>query len=220
MRTIRAIACGILLVPAFVAPLGCSSATIALKEKLGYAKRDQLADKVKTTRNDQEAAKKQFESALAEFIAVTGTPGSDLQAKYDKLKKEYERAESKAQTVRDRIGETDRVAMALFKEWSAELNQYSDAGLRRASEQQLNETQARYGQLIGAMKNASGKMDPVLAKFKDQVLFLKHNLNAQAIAALQGNVSQVQSDVGALIKEMEASIAEADAFITQMQQNK
>ncbi len=220
MLTRAAALCLALSASTLVTLPACSSASIALKEKLGYAKRDQLADKVKTTRNDQEAAKKQFESALAEFIAVTGTPGSDLQAKYDKLKREYERAESKAGTVRDRISETDRVASSLFKEWTAELNQYSDAGLRRASEQQLNETQARYGQLIGAMKNASAKMDPVLAKFKDQVLFLKHNLNAQAIAALQSNVSQVQSDVGALIKEMEASIAEADSFIKQMQQNK
>jgi hypothetical protein len=198
----------------------CSSTTIALKEKLGYAKRDQLADKVKATRNDQDAAKKQFESALAEFISVTGTQGGELQAKYDKLKSQYERSESKAQSVRDRISETDRVATALFGEWKTELNQYSDANLRRASEQQLSDTQARYGQLMGAMKSASGKMDPVLAKFKDQVLFLKHNLNAQAIAALQSNVTQIQTDVSGLVKEMEASIAEADAFIQQMQQNK
>jgi hypothetical protein len=198
----------------------CSSTAIALKEKLGYAKRDQLADKVKATRNDQDAAKKQFESALAEFISVTGTQGGELQVKYDKLKSQYERSESKAQAVRDRISETDRVATALFSEWKTELNQYSDANLRHASEQQLNDTQARYGQLMGAMRSASSKMDPVLAKFKDQVLFLKHNLNAQAIAALQTNVTQIQTDVSRLVKEMEASIAEADAFIQQMQQNK
>ena len=66
------------------------------------------------------------------------------------------------------------------------------------------------------MKNASSKMDPVLANFKDLTLYLKHSLNAQAIRGLQSNVSQVQNDVSRLITEMEASIKEADQFISQM----
>jgi hypothetical protein len=49
------------------------------------------------------------------------------------------------------------------------------------------------------------------------VLFLKHNLNAQAIASLEGNLATMQTDVTALIAEMEASINEADAFVAGMQ---
>ncbi len=198
---------------------GCSSTMIAVKDKLGYARRDQLSDKVQITRDSQEEAKKQFESALAEFIAVTGATDKDLEAKYNALKKEYDRAESRASTVRSRITETDRVASSLFAEWQTELGQYSDANLRASSESQMNDTKARYAQLIGAMRAASSKMDPVLGKFKDQVLFLKHNLNARAIASLQGNVASIQSDVSGLIKDMEASIAEANRFIEQMKQN-
>jgi hypothetical protein len=111
----------------------------------------------------------------------------------------------------------ERVADALFKEWKAEIGQYSSAQLKAASEKQLTDTQARYGQLLGVMKQAAGKMDPVLAAFKDQVLFLKHNLNARAIASLQGTATQIQSDVGSLIRDMEASISEANSFISQMQ---
>jgi hypothetical protein len=59
-------------------------------------------------------------------------------------------------------------------------------------------------------------MNPVLAAFKDQVLFLKHNLNAQAIASLGSTATQIEGDVARLIKEMEASIGEADDFIKQM----
>ena len=66
------------------------------------------------------------------------------------------------------------------------------------------------------MKQASGKMDPVLSAFHDQVLFLKHNLNAQAIASLQTTAAGIEQDVAALIKDMENSIKEADAFINQM----
>lgn len=218
-RRLFALALSVPFALAVVGIAGCSSTMIAVKDKLGYARRDQLSDKVQITRDSQEEAKKQFESALAEFIAVTGATDKDLETKYNALKKEYDRAESRAATVRSRITETDRVASSLFAEWQTELGQYSDPNLRASSESQMNDTKARYSQLIGAMRAASSKMDPVLGKFKDQVLFLKHNLNARAIASLQGNVASIQSDVSGLIKDMEASIAEANRFIEQMKQN-
>ncbi len=75
---------------------------------------------------------------------------------------------------------------------------------------------AQYGQLIRAMKRAEAKMAPVLAAFHDQVLFFKHNLNAQAIASLKGNLASIESDIAVLIREMEASIREANRFIDAM----
>jgi hypothetical protein len=69
---------------------------------------------------------------------------------------------------------------------------------------------------MSAMQAAANRMDPVLGRFKDQVLFLKHNLNARAVAGLRQNVSEIQTDVERLIREMEASIAEADRFIKEM----
>lgn len=201
---------------------GCSSAGIAMREKVfGQAKRDQLVSRVEDARDAQDAAKQQFASALEEFVAVTNVNAdpkvAELESRYKKLKSDYDRSESKAGTVKDRIASVESVANALFKEWNAELSQYQNAQLRASSQQQLNETQSRYQQLLSAMKSAESKMQPVLAAFKDQVLFLKHNLNARAIASLQGTATQIQNDVGGLIREMEASIAEANSFISQMQ---
>lgn len=210
---------GSLLIAAGLGSAGCSSTSIALKEQFGYAKREQLVDRVQEARDGQVEAKKQFESALAEFLAVTDQSGKlgDLEARYSKLKKEYERSESKAETVRSRIDDVERVAKALFKEWREELKQYSSDSLRSASEAQLRETETRYEKLVDAMRAAEGKMTPVLAAFKDQVLYLKHNLNARAIAALQGTAGEIERDVGGLIKEMEASIGEANRFIEEME---
>ena len=42
------------------------------------------------------------------------------------------------------------------------------------------------------MNAAASRMDPVLIAFRDQVLFMKHSLNARAIAALEGDQSCVQ----------------------------
>jgi hypothetical protein len=63
------------------------------------------------------------------------------------------------------------------------------------------------------MRAAESRMQPVLTAFKDRVLFLKHDLNAQAIASLAGTLGEIEIDVDQLIGEMESAIAEADALI-------
>jgi SMC interacting uncharacterized protein involved in chromosome segregation len=202
---------------------GCASHRIAIAEKFGYAKREQLVDRVRDARDGQVAAKQQFESALKEFLAVTNVSSAelrDLEARYDKLNREYERSESRAQDVNHRITKVQQVADALFKEWREELREYSNQDLRRRSEQQLEDTRRQYDRVIDVMKVAESRMAPVLGAFKDQVLFLKHNLNARAISSLQQNAGQIQSDVKNLVREMEASIAEANAFIAQIQASK
>jgi chromosome segregation ATPase len=185
-------------------------------EKLGYQKRDILVDRVEDARDTQQEAKDQFQSALEQFGTVVNFRGGELEEKYNKLSGELKQCESKAEAVSNRIAAVEDVAEALFDEWQAELTQYSNANLRRSSQRQLDQTRKRYQQLIGAMKRAETKIDPVLAAFRDQVLFLKHNLNAQAIASLHQEMVSVEADIASLIKEMEASIAEADGFIKAM----
>ena len=202
---------------ALVLGLGaCQSAYYKTMEKFGYHKRDILVERVQEARDSQEEAKDQFRSALDRFSAVLGVPGGDLTDKYESLNAEYEASEKRAEEVRDRISSVQDVAGALFDEWEAELRQYSSAELRKSSERKLRDTRKQYTQLMGAMKRAEAKLDPVLAAFRDQVLYLKHNLNAQAIASLKGELRSVEADVGKLIREMEASISEADAFIQAM----
>jgi chromosome segregation ATPase len=195
---------------------GCKSAFYGTWEKLGWAKRDILVDRVKDAKEEQEGAKKQFQSALEQFQALTGFQGGELEAKYKKLNKEYEGCESRAKAVSKEIASVDSVAKDLFSEWNKELAEYDNAELRRSSEQKLRDTRQRYDQMYAAMKNAEGKMEPVLKAFRTQVLYLKHNLNAQAIASLQTQVGGIQSDVDRLVRDMETAIQEASTFINQM----
>ncbi len=195
---------------------GCQGVYYKTMETFGKHKRDILVDRVGNAREAQEDAKQQFQSALEQFSSVVKIPTSELQDKYNKLKTELDKSEAKAKAVSTRISDVENVAKALFDEWESELEQYTNKDLRRASEQKLKQTQGRYDQLISAMKKAERKIDPVLSAFRDQVLFLKHNLNAQAVASLQGELVSIESNVALLIKEMDASIAEANAFINSM----
>jgi Skp family chaperone for outer membrane proteins len=192
---------------------GCSSAYYGAMEKIGIAKREILADRVEKTREAQKEAKEQFADALQRFLAVTKVDGGDLQKKYDALNSEFQRSESRAKEVRDRIAAVEDVAEALFREWKQELGQYSNASLRSDSQRQLDLTRRRYDSLLSLMKRAAERMDPVLATFRDQVLYLKHNLNARAIASLGGTQRTLEADIARLISDMEASIREAENFI-------
>ncbi|MGE5294472.1 MAG: DUF2959 domain-containing protein [Solirubrobacterales bacterium] len=197
---------------------GCKSTYYSTMEKLGYHKREILVDRVQDARDAQEQAKKQFESAMEQFSAVVGFEGGELEKTYKRLKSELDRSEEKAQAVHGRIQDVQSVAKALFREWQEELNQYTNAELKNLSQQRLEQTQERYNRLIEAMQRAETRITPVLASFRDQVLFLKHNLNAQAIASLEDELATVRSDVTTLVKAMEASIAEANDFIKAMGQ--
>ena len=206
----------LLLVGSLLAITSCRSIYYKTMEAFGHHKRDLLVSRVQDARDAQENAKEQFQSALEKFSTVVDFRGGELEEIYEGLKTELERSESKAKTVSNRISDVDDVANALFKEWESELEQYANQDLRRSSEQKLRQTRQRYSQLIGAMKRAEGKIAPVLTAFRDQVLFLKHNLNAQAVISLHDELVSVETDIASLIKEMEASIAEADAFIRSM----
>lgn len=202
-----------------VAPLamsGCASTTIKLKEAFGIEKREQLVSEVGQARDAQEEAREQFATTLDEFKALTGYDGGELERAYNRLSGQADRSRARADGVSRRIESVERVANAMFREWDQELNQYSSDSLRAASAEQLALTRERYHQMLGAMKAAESRMGPVLTAFDDQVLFLKHNLNARAIASLQSSVGELETEIQALIDEMNASIDEANAFIEGM----
>lgn len=210
--SIRALVGGLLL---FVA--GCESTYYSAMERVGIEKRDILVDRVEEARDSQEEAQEQFASALEQYSALLKFDGGDLQDIYETMSDEYEASHDAASDVSGRIDAIEDVAEALFDEWREELNEYSSAKLKRDSESKLRDTERRYSQLLRSMRRAESRMAPVLDALKDNVLYLKHNLNAKAIGALQGELGAIESDVARLIADMNNAIAESDAFIASLE---
>ena len=201
---------------ALLALAACTSTYYRALESVGIEKRDILVDRIDDTRNAQNDAKEQFSSALEQYRSVVAFEGGDLEDAYDRLNSEYEKSERRAEEVRRRIDSVEKVAGDLFDEWADEIGQYSDPDLARRSNQLLEETRDQYGEVITAMHRAEETMDPVLALFNDQVMFLRHNLNARAIGSLENELGEIEQATGTLIAEMERAIAEANAFIANM----
>jgi chromosome segregation ATPase len=197
--------------------LACDSIYYKAMKKLGKEKRDILVSRVKEARTSQAEAQKEFKSALERFQQIVQVDGGSLEEKYKKLNDELERSEDRANKVKGRIDAVRDVSKDLFKEWNDELGKYSDRALRQESERELRETKRRTDALIASMAKAHARVEPVLRPLRDRVLFLKHNLNARALGALTRELATVRTGVDELIADMQRSVAEADAFIAEME---
>jgi hypothetical protein len=192
---------------------GCQTTYYAVWEKLGKEKRHLLKDQVEEARNEQQEASEQFKDALTRLKELYGFEGGDLEKFYTKLKDDYDACEERADAVRDRISKVERIAADLFKEWEKEIEEIGNPTFRANSRKSLTDTRKRYVKLERAMHKAQASMEPVLKNLRDYVLYLKHNLNAQAIGALKKEVGDIELDVKQLIGDMSTSIQEADDFI-------
>ena len=201
------------LLVALATVTACRGVYYDAMEQVGKHKRHILRDRVDAGREEQVEAQEQFQTAYERFKEAAGYDGGELEQVYDELNDEFERSQERAEAVRNRVDSIEEVASDLFAEWREEAALIQNADLRRRSESSLRDTQSRYDQLIAAMKRAEAKMDPVLAAFRDQVLFLKHNLNARAIASLEGSVVEIEDDVASLLAEIRRAIEESERFI-------
>ena len=179
----------------------------------GQEKRDLLASRVRKARDAQQDTQQVFKDALEQFSSVVHFDGGDLQKEYNRLSTVLERCEGRADDVKSRIDAIEQVSHDLFKEWKSEIGQYQNADYRRDSEKKLRDTREACDRMLDAMRAAQKRIDPVLAVFRDQVLYLKHNLNARAIASLQGESARIESDVASLVDDLSKAIEAANRFI-------
>ncbi len=200
-----------------IALSGCSTAYYSAMEKVGIHKRDIMVDRVVDAKESQQEAQEQFKSALEEMTALINFDGGDLEDQYNIIQEQYEDSKEAAEHVSSRIEKIEDVSDALFEEWQDEIEEISSSNLKRQSSTKLRETQRRYKSLMKSMYKAESKMAPVLSALKDNSLFLKHNLNAKAVGALQGEMVSIKRDVRALIKDMNLAIEQSQKFIDMLE---
>jgi hypothetical protein len=86
----------LVLVLAAITVSGCQSIYYDTMEKFGQHKRDILVRRVDDARQSQEEAKEQFQTALEEFMEVTGFTGGNLRRQYDRFEAAFSRSETRA----------------------------------------------------------------------------------------------------------------------------
>jgi hypothetical protein len=197
---------------------GCSQMYYSSMEKVGIHKRDIMVDRVEDVQESQEEAQEEFKSALEHFGSLVNIKNTSLKEAYEKFNDEYEDAKDAADDVSKNIDKLEDVSLALFDEWEDEITQYKNVKLKSQSKQKLRDTKRKYKKMMNSMRHSEKNMEPILAAFHDNVLILKHSLNAQAIGALQGEFDTLKSNIDLLITQMNVSINESDKFIKEMKQ--
>ncbi|QTA88305.1 DUF2959 family protein [Desulfonema magnum] len=192
---------------------GCQKAYYAAWEKLGKEKRHLLKDEVKEVHNEQEKAAQEFKDVLTRIKEIYGFTGGNLEKFYNKLHDDYEACEERADAVHKRIESVETISQDLFNEWDKEIKEITNENLKSKSIQTMKDAKKRYSRLHVTMTKASKKMNPVLKNLRDYVLYLKHNLNAQAVGTLKQEVGEIETEVESLITDISVSVKEAEDFL-------
>lgn len=187
---------------------------------LGDHKRDIVVMQVDQVCTSLQESRDQFVDALEQFKSLVRMDESPLQVRYQLLKRHYDQCCFKSEQVKQRIHAIETVSEALFTEWENELALYNNKLLRNRSQQQLKKSRQQYAKLVKTLQLAEARMVPVLADFQDQVLSLKHNLNAHAIAALRNEFIEIGLDISKLVEVMERTINEASQFVAYLADQK
>lgn len=182
-------------------------------ELVGKHKRDILRTYVIQTRDDQQAAEDHFKDALSRLKEVYKFQTTPLETVYRDLMKNYRKCLKKAEMIARRIQQIKVIAADLFEEWEQEADWIQNEKLKQKSLVKLDQTREKLEILTEALEQAEASMEPVLIQFYDQALYLKHNLNAQAVGVLKAEARSVEREIKKLVKQMNTAIRKADAFV-------
>ncbi|MCH2207858.1 MAG: DUF2959 domain-containing protein [Lentisphaerales bacterium] len=191
----------------------CSQVYYSTWEMLGKEKRHLLIGHVEDFSEEQAETAEVFESVVERIQSEYSLDGGELETTYKKIKADYDECEGRHKDLLARIDKVDSIAEDLFEEWVSEISEISNAKLRQQSQSSQKESHTKFQRLSQAMHKSATKIPPILTKLKDNMLFLKHNLNAKAVGSLGKEMASIQEDIQILIKDMKASISEAEAFI-------
>ena len=185
-------------------------------ESSAQPKRNPLIGEVRNVRVAQQQTKDQFLMTLASFGALIDQTGGEVRNGYEAFSDELQKSESMAAALRERIGHLEEKGRLYFEPRESSLYGFTDRGSDQTGDAKSNATHQRYQDLLRAMKQAEQDIDPVLTVFRDQLVFAKYNLNAEAIARLQDELAAVEADTATLVGKLDSAIAEADTFIGAM----
>jgi len=198
----------------------CSTLYYSAWETLGQEKRDLLKSNVESAKDDQNDVQKEFVDALSHIKSAYGLEGGKLESVYHQIKDDYEDAKSKSETLTKRINKIEGIGGDLFSEWSDEIKQMNNPKYKRSSDDKLRNAKQRFNLLMTSLRTSEKKIPPVLKKLEDQVLYLKHNLNAMAMGAFKAEGESIEKDIKALTSDMEKSIKASETYVKTLAEDK
>lgn len=192
----------------------CSTVYYNLWETLGKEKRDLLEMNMQSANEDQEDIEKEYKDSLDRIRKKYSFKEGELEQTYDRLSDDYEDIKNKQDDFSEKLKLISDIAYDLFDEWKKEARALDNKTYKRNSLRKLSSTKSSFSAVLANMKKVESRSSRILKKFHDQVIYIKHNLNAKIVGNLRTELNLLESEMTELIKEIQASRVQATKFIS------
>jgi Protein of unknown function (DUF2959) len=173
---------------AAVLPLVCSSCMFGSAPR-GPDQVKALMVTIEDVARESETSQKETVAAvqaLQKFAAANF--GNDALAAYAELKQAVEHSEQREEALRRSLEPMKAAADTLFQSWTTDLDAFGSPELRQRSKERLENNRARFQAILKTAGSALASYTDINRRLRDHVLFFDHDLNAEALAAVQGEV--------------------------------
>jgi hypothetical protein len=179
----------------------------------GHKRTDRLIKRAEDTIKEIEATKQQLQKSLILYNSIIDVKAEDPKKTYRDLVKAIEGCEKKVADVGKRVESMELEAHNFFAEWTQSLEQISSADLRKRSQERLNETRVRYGDILRSGRSAGAEFDTFIGEMHDQVVYLGFDLNESAVASLKEDAAKLNEHANVLFKKIDEVVAATTGYI-------
>jgi chromosome segregation ATPase len=172
--------------------------------------------RAQATVNEIMQAKGQLQKTLNNYNSIMDGSADDVRKAYQNLIKDIDQCEKKRGDVKKKVEEMEGEAHKFFAEWVQSLTEITSADLKKRSQDRLNQTRQRYGDILSAGREAGAEFEPFIGALRDQVVYLGYDLNPDAVASLKGDAAKVNEQGDKLFKQIDATINTANDYINSL----
>lgn len=197
---------------AAVAALGL--ATLATAQSNEGVK--QIERLVKASGNTVQAigqTKVQLMKTMDVYNALMADDAQDRKKLYKNLQKEMSNTEKRRAKIDEEAAKMKTEADTLFTQWAESAAAIENPDLRKRSEERLEATKASYAEIRVVGQKAADLYPPFMKALQDQITYLGHDLNAEAVASLAPEAAKLNEKAQALTRSLDDTISTANQRI-------
>jgi len=188
-----------------VVPVGAQDEGLKLTERLIKSSGDTVKSIVET--------KIQISKTLGVYNDLRGDAVKDRRRAYRSLVKEMENCDKRVAKVREQTAGMNGDASAYFKDRGASLEKIASEDLRKLAGDRLDDSKTRFEAVLAAGRAAGEDYQALMAKLRDQVLFLGHDLNPTAVASLEKDAGELNAQAKQLFGKIDETVTSFNEYI-------
>ena len=161
-------------------------------------------------------AKLQLERTVTGYNAILAEQAKDRRGAYKDLIKDKDNTQTKVEAVRQRVAGMEQEANTLFAAWAKNVEGITEEGLRKKSQARLDDTKKRFGDILSAGKQAREAYDPFMKQLADQITYMGHDLNPEAVASLKPDAAKLNDQATKVFARVDETMKVAREYINSL----